>query len=108
MEYIYGLRINNVVKNLKRIALPIKTYKQIFVFYMTFAVIKPTIVYCSIKSPSNIRFAHVMFESRRIELNGNVHIFTIVLVSVQVNSGTQAQPPPEKSGKLHNYCAFNR
>jgi hypothetical protein len=34
MEYIYALLINEVVKNFKGVAVPIKTNKQIFVFVL--------------------------------------------------------------------------
>ncbi|MDR2072945.1 MAG: hypothetical protein LBP60_05900, partial [Spirochaetaceae bacterium] len=42
MEYVYGIFINNIIKDFKRAALPVKTDKQIFVFVLSLALIKPS------------------------------------------------------------------
>jgi hypothetical protein len=55
VEYVYGSLVNNVVKNFKGIAVPIKTDKQIFVFVRPPALIEPAIVPDSIKGPTNVR-----------------------------------------------------
>jgi hypothetical protein len=92
MEYIYSLIINNIVKDFKRAAIPVKSDKQIFVFVLPLALIKPTIIFDSIESPPNVRLAYMMLESRGIELNNKLHVSSILPAAFAV----QPMPGAEK------------
>ena len=73
IEYIYCIVINDVVKDFKGVALTVKTNKEVFIFVLPFAFIKPTIIFSSVKSPANIRFAHIVFECGWVEFNDYIH-----------------------------------
>jgi hypothetical protein len=91
MEYIYGFIINNIIKDFKGIALPVETDKQIFVFDLPPAPIKPTIVFGGIKSPANIRLAHTVLEGGGIELYGNIHDLSISHIERRGNTRVRAE-----------------
>jgi hypothetical protein len=59
-----------------------------------FALIKPAVVYGSIKSPANIRLGYTVFECGRIELYGKVHDLTIPPYLADAQS---ARPTPKKN-----------
>lgn len=86
MEYIYSVIINKIIKYFNGIAFPVKTDKQIFVFVLPLALVKPAIVLDGIKSPTNIRFGYAVFEGGGIKLNGNIHVLNILLTAIRVNS----------------------
>jgi hypothetical protein len=85
MEYIYSFIVNEVVKDFKRVAVPVKTDKQIFVFGLPVAPIKPAVIFGGVKRPANIRLAYIMFKGGGAELNDKVHVPSILPVTVWVN-----------------------
>jgi hypothetical protein len=99
MEYIYSFIINNVVKDFKRVAIPIKTDKQIFVFCLPPASIKPAIIFGGVKRPADIRPGYVMFKGGGAEFNGNIHVSSILPVAARVNlsHGATLEPAYIKS-----------
>jgi hypothetical protein len=48
MEYAYSVIINYIIKYFKWIAFPVEADEQVFVFVLSFALVKPAIVPCSI------------------------------------------------------------
>jgi hypothetical protein len=85
MEYIYSVIISYIIKYFKGIAFPVEADKQVFVFVLSFAFVKPAIVSSSIKSPTYIRLFYAMFKSGRVEFNGDVHVTSILFTAIAVN-----------------------
>ena len=77
MEYINGNIINDVVKYFKGIALPVKTDKQVFVFIVPLAAIKPAVVLCGIEGPTNVSLGYIVLEGSWVELYDSVHLLSI-------------------------------
>ena len=79
MEYVYSLVVNKIVQDFKGTAITVKADKQVFVFVLPFAAVKPAVILRRIKSPTNVRLAYAVLEGGRIELNVNIHFYTIML-----------------------------
>jgi len=75
MEYVYGIIINNIIKYFNRVTISIEADKQILVFGLPLASVKPTVVFGSIKSPTDIGFRYVVLERGRVEFYDDVHSF---------------------------------
>jgi hypothetical protein len=90
MEYVYSVIINYIIKYFKWIAFPVEADKQVFVFVLSFALVKPAIVPCRVKRPTYVRFCNVMLESGWVELNGNVHVPSILPALIGVNTSVES------------------
>jgi len=73
VEYVYGIFVDNVVNDFQGISTPVKTNQQVFVSIIFIIFFQFAILTSSVKREADIRFAYTMFESRRIELNYQVH-----------------------------------
>jgi hypothetical protein len=75
VKYPNRITIKDVVINLKRICIPVKTNKQPFVFGVI--AVNATVIFNGINSPPNIVLAYAVFEGRLTKLDVNVHVFSI-------------------------------
>lgn len=69
------IMIKDVVINLKRVRIPVKTNKQPLIFGII--AVKAAVIFNGINGPPNIGLAYTVFESRPAKLDINVHIFSI-------------------------------
>jgi hypothetical protein len=66
------------------IGVAVKTDKQVFTanVWASITFVQLFIVQNVIKTPTNVRFTYTMFERRLAELDGNIHIFNILLTVI--------------------------
>jgi len=97
MEYIYMIIRYKVVQDFKGICIAVKPDEQIFVSCVVIrGLVQKTVVYGRVKrgtfalrarlrnkSLANVRLAHPMFKSRRIEINGKSHTSNITCFSIK-------------------------
>jgi hypothetical protein len=85
MKYLNRILINDVVVNLKRFRVAVKTDKQPFVFGII--AFQFAVILNSINSPPNIGLAYTMLESRLAKLDLNIHVSSIFYFPFKGNPG---------------------
>ena len=80
MKHPNRIMINDIVINLKRVCVPVKTDKQPFVFGI-FIVFETPVIFNGINGPPNIGLAYPMLESRLAKPDDNVYVSSVYSIS---------------------------
>jgi hypothetical protein len=77
------ITVKDIVKDFKRVGVPVKPDKQPLIFGV-FIVFKITVISGGVNRPSNVGLADTVFEGGFGESDVNVHVFSILLAAVRV------------------------
>jgi hypothetical protein len=72
MKHPNRITIKDIIKNFKRVGIPVKADKQPFIFGVLI-VFDETVILNGINSPPDVGLAYAMLESRLGKLDVNVH-----------------------------------